>query len=103
MHRPRKRALLNILFGSLLAGVCACGNEPVKHSEDLPKGRIPQMSEQQILESKKKQQASEGKKQTTSTQPKYIGGLKQPTVSPKQLSRDRGQPDKKSKKQGVDD
>jgi hypothetical protein len=102
MHRLRKRALLDILFGSLLAGVCACGNEPVKHSEELPKGRIPQMSEQQIEESIKKQQASEGKKQTT-VQPKYVGGVKQPTVSSKQVTRDRVQQDKKSKKQGVAD
>jgi hypothetical protein len=102
MQPLRKNMIRSLLLGSLLAGMSACGNEPVKRAEELPKGRIPQMSEQQIEDSNKKQQSG-GKKQSTSTQPKYIGGMKQPTVSTKQQTSDRRHQDKTSKKQDVDD
>jgi len=61
---PRVRSLLS---GSLLLAFSACGNEPVKHPEELPKGRIPHMSKQQIENSKKPQNKPGAKRQPASS------------------------------------
>jgi len=81
-----------LLFGLLLPALGACGNQPVKHSEEMRDGRIPHMSQEQIEDSKKPQKKTVAKKGPP-------GGNKQPpfdwtqeTGTPKQQN-----PGKKSK------
>ena len=71
MNPLRSRTVRNLLFGLLLPALYACGNEPVKHTEEMRDRRIPHMTQEQIEDSKKPQKKTVAKKGPP-------GGNKQP-------------------------